>query len=65
VSISGTLLESAEESSYTLGRYAEELRRAPDIGRLFSNIAITMLQRKPGSDDMMFELTLRLKRATP
>jgi hypothetical protein len=62
VAISGGLLEPAEEASGTLGRYMDELRRDPRIGPLFSSIVITTLQRKPKGDEVVFELTLRIKR---
>lgn len=65
VAISGAVLEPAEEASRTLGRYMDNLRRNPAVGPLFSHIAITTLQRKPNSDEVIFELTLRLKRSTP
>lgn len=66
VTISGMMLEpDAELAARTLGRYAEELRRDAAIGHLFSNIAITTMQRRAGSEDMIFELTLRIKGPTP
>lgn len=65
VAISGTLLEPAEEASGTLGRHMDDIRRNPDLGPLFSNIAITSLQRKPDTETVTFELTLRFKRPPP
>lgn len=65
VALSGALLEPAEEASGTLGRYMDELRRDAAIGPLFSAIAITTLQRKARSDEVTFELTLRLNHTTP
>jgi hypothetical protein len=65
VTISGAMLEPAEEASNTLGRYMEELSGVPAIGRLFSDIAITTLQRKTTGEDVNFELTLRLNRLGP
>lgn len=64
VAISGSLLEPAEEASGTLGRHMDDIRRHPDLGPLFSHIAITSLQRQVNSDFVVFELTLRLKRPT-
>lgn len=65
VAISGSLLEPAEEASGTLGRHMDVIRRHPHLGPLFSNIAITSLQRKANSDAMVFELTLRFKPPAP
>lgn len=65
VVINGTLLETADEASGTLGGYMDRLRQDAGIGPLFSRIAITMLQRKPGGDDVIFELSLHLNRSTP
>lgn len=65
VAISGGVLEPAEEASTTLGRYMDDLRRQPGVGVLFSNIAITTLQRKVNSEEVIFELTLRLKPVAP
>ncbi len=64
VAISGNVLEPAEEASGTLGRYMDDLRRHPGVGPLFPQMAITTLQRKTGSEEMIFELTLRT-RPTP
>lgn len=58
-SISGSLMEPAEEATGTLGRYMEELRRNPAIGPLFSNISITSLHRKSDADAVAFVITLR------
>lgn len=63
--VSGVLLEPAEEATGTLGIYVDALRRNPAIGPLFSSITITSLQRKGDSDAVLFEITLRLKEATP
>lgn len=63
--ISGSLVEPAEEATATLGRYMEELRQSKAIGRHFSNIAITSLQRQPEGDAVTFEITLRLNLPTP
>lgn len=65
VAISGSVLEPAEEASATLGRYMGTLRKQPGVGEFFSNIAITTLQRKVNGDDVIFELTLRLKPLAP
>lgn len=65
VAISGSLLEPAEEASGTLGRHMADIRRHPKLGPLFSNIAITSLQRKANSNAVIFELTLRFQRSTP
>jgi Tfp pilus assembly protein PilN len=65
VALSGGLREPSEEASRTLGRYLEELRRAPAIGPLFSNIGLTALQRDDDSDTLAFEITFKLKTAQP
>jgi hypothetical protein len=57
----GSLREPPDQSSRTLGRYLEELRRTPAIGPLFSSIALTALQRANDSDDSLaFEITFTL-----
>lgn len=60
VVLTGAILEPAEDASRTLGEYMESLRRDPAIGPLFSNIAITSLQREGNSEVVAFEVTLRL-----
>jgi hypothetical protein len=65
VALSGGLREPSEEASRTLGRYLDELRRAPAIGPLFSNIGLTALQRDEDSDTLSFEITFKLKNAQP
>jgi hypothetical protein len=65
VIISGAVLEPAEEAAQTLGRQMDRIREHPELGPLFSQIHITSLQRKANSDAVVFELTLRLKGATP
>jgi hypothetical protein len=62
ITISGSLLEPAEEASGTLGQHMDDIRRNPELGPLFSQIAITSLQRRTNGDTVIFELTLRLKR---
>lgn len=61
VTLGGGWLEPSEEASRSLGAYLSELRRTPEVGRLFSSIAITSLQRDDKSETMTFEITLRLK----
>jgi hypothetical protein len=65
VTISGSVLEPAEEAAQTLGRQMDRIREHPELGPLFSQVHITSLQRKANSDAVVFELTLRLKGATP
>ncbi|HUR59443.1 MAG TPA: hypothetical protein VM029_17130 [Opitutaceae bacterium] len=65
VNVSGVLFEPAEEASESLGHYLEQLRRNRAIGPLFSSIAIKSLNRRTGSDDVAFVITLRLKPARP
>jgi hypothetical protein len=63
VVLNGGLREPSEEASRTLGRYLEELRRAPAIGPLFSNIGLTAMQREEDADTLSFEITFKLKNA--
>jgi hypothetical protein len=65
ISISGSLLEPAEEASATLGRHMEDIRRNPELGPLFSQVGITSLERRENTDTVTFELTLRLKPSEP
>jgi hypothetical protein len=65
VIITGSALEQAEEASLALGRYREILRQSPIIGPLCSSITATSLQRERDANALRFEITLRLKAATP
>ncbi len=65
VLLTGSLLESAEDASRSLGRYMETLRRTPAIGGLFSSISATSLQRENNTDTLMFEVTMRLRPPAP
>jgi len=61
VAMRGSLRQPPDQSSRTLGRYMEELRRTPAIGPLFSSIALTALQRANDTDDSLaFEITFTL-----
>jgi hypothetical protein len=65
VAISGSMLEPAEEAALTLGKHMNDIRQHAELGPLFANVAITSLQRKPNSEAVLFELTLRFKRPSP
>jgi hypothetical protein len=66
VAMSGSMHESSEQSSRTLGRYMEGLRNTPAIGPLFSSISLTALQREDESDESLaFEITFQAKEARP
>lgn len=65
VAITGSVLEPAEEAAITLGRHMDDIRRNSELGPLFSSIQLTSFQRKPSSDAVSFELTLRFRPLTP
>jgi hypothetical protein len=65
VTLAGGLNEPSEQASRTLDRYLEELRRTPAIGPLFSNIALTSLQRESNSDALSFEISFKIKATQP
>jgi hypothetical protein len=60
--IRGFLREPSEQASRTLRTYVETLRHNPEIGPLFTTINLTSLDRQEGTDDLSFEVTLKVKK---
>lgn len=59
VTLRGTLREESERASRLLGQYVVQLRADEVIGPLFSEILISSLDRREGSDLLSFELSFR------
>lgn len=63
VVVRGTMQEASGLAAQTLRRYVADLRKDPDIGPLFSTIALVSLDRAENNDLMTFEIACKLKGA--
>ena len=59
VVLRGTLREDSERASRLLGQYVVQLRADEVIGPQFSEVLISSLDRREGSDLLSFELMFR------
>ncbi len=63
--IRGGLQESSQHASAILSQYVAELRANPRLRPLFNSIAQTSMERNTKAGFISFEITLKLKTATP
>jgi len=61
VYLRGMLRETSQRGSVLLGRYVEELRANPRLAPIFTSIVLTSLERNDVSQNINFEITLKLK----
>jgi len=65
VVVRGTLRAPSEQATQQLRAYVESLRRDPELGPLFSTIALTSLERTDNDNSLNFEVACKLKEAKP
>lgn len=63
--LSGLLREPSEQGTRTLRTYVESLRKDPAFAAYFTHIALTAVERQNETDHLDFEITFKLKPATP
>ena len=61
----GTLHAPSELATQQLRAYVETLRRDPELGALFSTVALTSLERTEDDNSLHFEVACKFKGAQP
>ena len=65
VVLRGTLHAPSELATQQLRAYVETLRRDPELGALFSTVALTSLERTEDDNSLHFEVACKFKGAQP